>query len=182
MTSFSKLVQPSKSKAAILGGALFAALYYKLKMQKRRPSPKASAAVVPSGPKKEKIQVDSVFFKRLWALLKVVVPGVFTPEAGFMMLVSLSLVSRTMADLWIIQTSTSIERAIIGRKRGDFIYHLFQFFCTYQRDYLLHSNLIAVGMVPVALVNSLLRYSLSELALRFRTRLTKYLYSLYMKG
>lgn len=37
-------------------------------------------------------------------------------------------------------------------------------------------------MLPVAFINSLLRYSLSELTLRFRTRLTKYLYNLYMRG
>lgn len=37
-------------------------------------------------------------------------------------------------------------------------------------------------MLPIAFINSLLRYSLSELTLRFRTRLTKYLYNLYMRG
>jgi ATP-binding cassette subfamily D (ALD) protein 3 len=168
MTSFSKLLQPSTKKVAV-GGVVLAALYYKLYVQPKQPRKTSASTVVPSASsaKKEKIAVDAVFFKRLWRLLKIIVPGVMTPEMGFMMLVSLSLVSRTMADLWIIATSTSIERAIIGRKRGDFIYHLFQFF---------------LGMVPVALVNSLLRYSLSELALRFRTRLTKYLYALYMKG
>jgi len=165
MTGFSKLLQPTTKKAVVLGGVIATAVYYN--MYAKKPTKKAGSIVPASGQKKEKIAVDAVFFKRLWRLLKVIVPGFLTPETGFMMLVSLSLVSRTMADLWIIATSTSIERAIIGRKRGDFIYHLFQFF---------------LGMVPVALVNSLLRYSLSELALRFRTRMTKYLYSLYMKG
>jgi ATP-binding cassette subfamily D (ALD) protein 3 len=37
-------------------------------------------------------------------------------------------------------------------------------------------------MLPISVVNSILKYSLQEVALRFRTRLTQHLYENYLKG
>eukprot|EP00026_Physarum_polycephalum_P004379 Phypoly_transcript_04397.p1 GENE.Phypoly_transcript_04397~~Phypoly_transcript_04397.p1 ORF type:complete len:659 (+),score=90.82 Phypoly_transcript_04397:98-2074(+) len=169
MGALSKL-QTNAKPVAILGAiAVLAALAGKLRSSQsassQRPTPPPAHGR--HGRKNERVAVNALFFKRLGSLLKIILPGVFTPETGFMLLVSLSLVSRTTADLWVISTSTSIERAIIGRNRGEFIKYLFHFF---------------LGMLPIAFINSLLRYSLSELTLRFRTRLTKYLYNLYMRG
>ena len=65
--------------------------------------------LVQKSPAKLRAQVDRVFFKNLKALLKIAIPGVASPEAGFMLLVAVSLVGRTFCDLWMIQKTTSIE-------------------------------------------------------------------------
>ena len=127
MGALSKL-QTNARPVALLGAlAALAAIMMKVRAQQQgRPS---SVPTQPRGRKGERVAVNAIFFKRLGTLLKIILPGVFTPETGFMLLVSLSLVSRTTADLWVISTSTSIERAIIGRNRGEFIKYLFHFFC-----------------------------------------------------
>lgn len=121
---------PAARKVALLAAAAgAAALFMKMKEKKGHSAPVARPTTF--NRKGEKVAVNMVFFKRLGSLLKVVLPGVFCPETLFMLLVSLSLVSRTTADLWIISTSTSIERAIIGRNKSDFVKYLFHFFCMY---------------------------------------------------
>lgn len=56
-----------------------------------------------------KAQVDARFFAELKALWKIMVPGFWTKESGFMMLIAISLIARSMCDLWLIQHTTLIE-------------------------------------------------------------------------
>lgn len=42
-------------------------------------------------------------------LLKVLVPRLFCPETGFLLMVAVMLVLRTYADVWMIQNGTSVE-------------------------------------------------------------------------
>ena len=55
-------------------------------------------------------QVDRQFLKQLGLLLKIVVPGWTSPEAGCLLLVAASLVARSVCDLWMIDNGTKIER------------------------------------------------------------------------
>jgi ATP-binding cassette subfamily D (ALD) protein 3 len=66
-------------------------------------------------PRRERVQVNLAFFKKLWSLLRIMVPGVFTSEFGYMMLVSAAMVARTYCDVWMIKNGTAIERSIISR-------------------------------------------------------------------
>lgn len=70
--------------------------------------------------KRSRVAVDGTFLRRLWKLLKIVMPGVLTPEAGFAATVSLMMIARTLCDLWMLKTSTTIEAAIIGRDKAAF--------------------------------------------------------------
>jgi hypothetical protein len=45
-----------------------------------------------------------------------------------------------------------------------------------------HLLMLVMSMVPIAVVTNLMKYGLQELALRFRSRLTRHLYSEYMRG
>ena len=47
--------------------------------------------------------------RRLARLLKIIVPGVLTPEVGYLLLVAAMLVVRTYCDVWMIQNGTAIE-------------------------------------------------------------------------
>lgn len=57
-----------------------------------------------------KAHIDRVFFKRLYELLRIVVPSWASPEAGFLFMIAGSLVARSICDLWIISYGTKIER------------------------------------------------------------------------
>ncbi|PVD23572.1 hypothetical protein C0Q70_16844 [Pomacea canaliculata] len=117
--------------------------------------------------RKEKAAVDALFIRRLKAILKILVPGWFTMETWYLALVAMSLIARTYADVWMIQNGTAIESAIIGRDVALFKTHLFKFI---------------YAMPAISVVNNMLKYGLSELKLRFRTRLSQHLYSKYLRG
>lgn len=111
--------------------------------------------------------VDTKFFIQLLKLIKIIIPGAFTAEVGYLLLVAVMLISRTYADVWLIQNGTAIEGSIIGRSMEDFMKNL--------------SNFV-FAMPIVALINNLLKYGLDELKLRFRSRLSRHFYSRYMRG
>lgn len=56
-----------------------------------------------------KAHVDAKFFAELKTLWKIMFPGLWSKESGLMVLIALSLISRSMCDLWLIQHSTLIE-------------------------------------------------------------------------
>ncbi|CAF2958243.1 unnamed protein product [Rotaria sp. Silwood2] len=117
--------------------------------------------------KDRNVAVDKKFFRKLILLLKILVPKVFCGESFFLVLVAASLVARTYADVWMIKNSTSVESAIIGRSATLFKECLGRF---------------AYAMPLIAFVNNALKYTLDELKLRFRKRLSLYLYDQYLKG
>ncbi|XP_060686557.1 ATP-binding cassette sub-family D member 3a isoform X1 [Hemiscyllium ocellatum] len=117
--------------------------------------------------KKEKAVVDGVFFARIWRILKIMVPGMFSQESAYLVLIAVMLVARTYCDVWMIQNGTMIESAIIGRSTKDFKKYLFNF---------------VAAMPAISLVNNFLKFGLNQLKLRFRVRLTTYLYGEYLKG
>lgn len=95
------------------------------------------------------------------------IPSVASPEMAYMVLVALLLVARTSFDIIILHMTTSIERSIISRNRKQFQKHLLRFF---------------LAILPVAAINSVLKYGQTEMHLRFRHRLTSYLYEKYLAG
>ena len=69
-----------------------------------------------SQPKRtEKVSVDLKFFRNVLKLLRIAVPGFFTMEMFYLIVVAIALVARTYSDLWIITNGTAIESSIIDR-------------------------------------------------------------------
>ncbi|XP_067846060.1 ATP-binding cassette sub-family D member 3a isoform X3 [Heptranchias perlo] len=95
------------------------------------------------------------------------VPGMVSQESAYLILIAVMLVARTYCDVWMIQNGTLIESAIIGRSTKDFKRYLFNFVAT---------------MPAISVVNNFLKLGLNQLKLRFRVRLTTYLYEEYLKG
>ncbi|XP_028400018.1 ATP-binding cassette sub-family D member 3-like [Dendronephthya gigantea] len=116
---------------------------------------------------KSRAAVDKKFFRNLFQLIKIVIPGWLTPETGLLLLVAASLLTRTYCDLWMIQNTTSTERAIIGRDIEAFKKNILAF---------------VYRMPLLSIVNNVLKFGLNELELRFRTRMTKYLLSKYLSN
>ncbi|XP_014474781.1 PREDICTED: ATP-binding cassette sub-family D member 3 [Dinoponera quadriceps] len=117
--------------------------------------------------KSPKAQVDAVFLRRILQLLKIGIPGVLTPEFGIVFVVAASLIGRTLCDLYLIRKSTQIETAIVSQNVPLFRKLLLSFFY--------------VGPI-VAVLNNVMKYSLSEMKLRLRTNITRYLLDHYLKG
>lgn len=57
-----------------------------------------------------KAHVNRQFLRNLFKLLRIVVPGWTSKESGLLFLVALSLVARSLCDLWMINNGTKIER------------------------------------------------------------------------
>ncbi|XP_026490109.1 ATP-binding cassette sub-family D member 3 [Vanessa tameamea] len=117
--------------------------------------------------KEPKAQVDARFFAELKVLWGIMVPGLWTKESGFMVLIALSLISRTLCDLWLIQHTTLVEGSIITMNHKEFRRLLLMFF---------------TAMPLISLVNNVLKWSIGEVKLRLRTNLSLHLYQQYLKG
>eukprot|EP00731_Ephydatia_muelleri_P018547 Em0011g587a len=164
------LVNPKVLGAVATAGAVLAGYVYysKRKAAVRTPSRHGPSKKKSDGAKeKEKPAVDMNFLRRLYTLLQVLIPGPFTPEVGYLLLVAVALVVRTYGDVWMIQNGTSIESAIISQNLGLFKQHFIRYL---------------LAMPVVSLVSNLVKYGLNELKLRFRARLSVFLYSKYMRG
>ncbi|XP_059900548.1 ATP-binding cassette sub-family D member 3a isoform X1 [Gadus macrocephalus] len=168
MAAISKYLTAKNS--SIAGGVLL--LLYILK-QRRRASQlncKKGSALVQKNDKegkKERAAVDKLFFLRIYRILRIMTPRFLCMETGYMVLIAVMLVTRTYCDVWMIQNGTMIESAIIGRSAKDFKTYLMGF----------------LKFIPaIALVNNLLKLGINELKLRFRERLTQYLYDQYLQG
>ena len=168
----------SNSKFAIggaVGGAfLIAMAVRRYKQSTQRPEnslASPSMAIVqlglPSQKKKERVAVDKVFFKRFLRLLKIMVPSALSKEFFFVVLVGVCLVARSLCDIYLLRITTSMEAIIISRDASKFAGGIAKFL---------------VAMLPVACLNNLLKFSLAEMVLCFRTRLTNHLYANYLQG
>lgn len=82
----------------------------KRRPEKLKPEDQVQYMIVEKSRKGPKPQVDAKFFQQLRALLKIMVPGFWSKESGFMFLVAGSLIARTLCDLWMIQNGTLVER------------------------------------------------------------------------
>lgn len=177
MAVLSKISAISQSRDARLFGATSTAafLYWiycvnKASSQKKRLSAEDLKFVVNekgASSDKKKAQVNGEFFKSLRGILNILVPGVWTPEAGFLTLVAATLITRSMCDIWMIHNGTLIEGSIISKDMNGFLKHLVE---------------LMLAMPAISLVNNVLKYGLNELKLRFRTRLSTHLYERYLRG
>lgn len=175
MANFSKYMTRQNAAGAVALPIILYLLRKSLRKTKKYPQPirklpvstEVEYVIGEKTPVKVKAHVDGVFLKQLKFLLKIGVPGWLSPEAGFMALVAITLGARTCCDIWMIQNATLIENAIVTMDKGGFRMHLFKFFA---------------AMPFIAVVNNLLKWSIGELKLRLRTRLTHYLYNEYLKG
>ncbi|TMW51549.1 hypothetical protein DOY81_003380 [Sarcophaga bullata] len=117
--------------------------------------------------KSPKAHVNAVFFKQLRKLLPILVPGFWSIESGLLFLVAASLIGRSVSDIWMIQNATVVESTIIHMNKAGFRTSLIKY-------------LAALPMISV--VTNILKWSLGELKLRFRTNLTHHLYNQYLTG
>lgn len=107
------------------------------------------------------------FLQQLEKLIKVMIPSVWSIEAGLLMLHTLSLIMRTFLSVYVAKLEGCVVKFIVRKDIHMFTVQLTKWL------------LIAL---PATFLNSLIRFLESQLALAFRTRLVRYAYSLYFKN
>ncbi|KPJ18353.1 ATP-binding cassette sub-family D member 3 [Papilio machaon] len=175
--NFSKITSRTDVKIAIAATAAISAWLIKnsIKTSKTRctrpgqlsPEERVQYMIKEKNRKDPKAQVDARFFAELKVLWKIMVPGLWSKESGFMVLIAIALISRTMCDLWLIQHTTLVEGSIIAMNHKEFRRLIGQVF---------------LAMPLISVVNNVLKWSIGETKLRLRTNLSLYLYQKYLKG
>ncbi|XP_012215439.1 ATP-binding cassette sub-family D member 1 [Linepithema humile] len=120
-----------------------------------------------SGRKKSKLSVglDRDFLRQLIMLLKIMVPGWRSREAGLLACATLTLLARTFLSVYVAELEGQIVKRIVLRDVHGFGLMLARWF--------------AIAL-PATFVNSAIRYLEGRLALSFRERLVKHAYKMYL--
>ncbi|XP_049866365.1 ATP-binding cassette sub-family D member 3 [Pectinophora gossypiella] len=175
--SLSKLTERTDVKIALAASAALSAWIIRNSLKSRTknvvrrskplPEEQIQYMIKEKNKKGPKANVDAKFIAELKLLWKIMFPGLWSKESALMGLIALSLISRSMCDLWLIQHSTLIEGSIITMNLSEFKRLLLKFF---------------MAMPMISLVNNVLKWSIGETKLRIRTNLTLHLYQQYLKG
>ncbi|KAJ6637593.1 ATP-binding cassette sub-family D member 3 [Pseudolycoriella hygida] len=115
----------------------------------------------------QRAQVNSLFFKQLRELLDIIIPGFWSKECALLFLIGGSLVARSVSDIWLIQTITMVEGAVVTMDKKKFRINILRYFS---------------ALPMIAVINNVLKWGLGELKLRFRTNLSHHLYNQYLRG
>ncbi len=110
--------------------------------------------------------VDSIFFKRIKELVKIVIPTWKCKEVLDLCLLTVFLVLRTFLSIYIAGLNGKIVKSIIERNKAVFIQRVF------------YLGLIAI---PASFVNSFLDFLNKRLAINFKRRLTNYFHESYLR-
>ncbi|KIK21444.1 hypothetical protein PISMIDRAFT_546129 [Pisolithus microcarpus 441] len=109
--------------------------------------------------------VTNTFFHQLRALLRIVIPSLFTKEAFLLIAHSCFLVLRTVLSVAVARLDGKIVRDLVSANKQGFMRGLGLWFAL---------------AVPSVYTNSMIRHLQSKLALKFRTRMTEYIHDLYL--
>lgn len=114
---------------------------------------------------KSSLGLDRQFVKQLIALLKIMVPGWRTREAGLLTCATLTLLTRTFLSVYVATLEGQIVKRIVLKDVQGFFWMLARWF--------------AIAL-PATFVNSAIRYLEGRLALSFRGRLVEHAYKMYL--
>ncbi|KAF1798933.1 putative ABC fatty acid transporter [Mucor lusitanicus] len=115
--------------------------------------------------KSKKVEVDMTFFKQLYKLLQIVMPGVRSKEFWLLIIHSGFLIFRTVLSVYIASLDGRIVSALV---RGQI------------REFVLGIVWWMTVAIPATYTNSMLSYMQSKLSIQFRTRLTTYIHDQYL--
>ncbi|KAJ7596729.1 ABC transporter transmembrane region 2-domain-containing protein [Mycena floridula] len=118
---------------------------------------KAKANESKSG-KAPRVAVDAVFYQRLGAILRIVIPGIRSKEALLLVMHSSLLVFRTAISLYVAALDGRIVASLVRAEPLQFFLNILRWL------------LVAI---PATWTNSWLSYIQNKLAIAYRTRLTE---------
>ncbi|CAG7846455.1 ATP-binding cassette sub-family D member 2 AltName: Full=Adrenoleukodystrophy-related protein [Serendipita indica DSM 11827] len=115
--------------------------------------------------KPKRVQVDAVFYQRLRAILRIVIPGIKSKEAMLLIMHSSLLVFRTAISIYVANLDGKVVGSLVRAQPVPFLLNILRWM------------LVAI---PATWCNSWLSYVQSKLALAYRTRLTERAMQLYL--
>ncbi|CZT43931.1 related to adrenoleukodystrophy protein [Rhynchosporium secalis] len=118
-------------------------------------------------PKRQKVELNREFFKNLFRLLRICIPGWKSKEFRLLISHSVFLVIRTLISLKVAAMDGALVSSLV-RGRG--------------KDFLIGIVWWMVIAVPATFTNSMLSYHQCKLSLQYRTRLTKYIHDKYLSN
>ncbi|XP_045469095.1 ATP-binding cassette sub-family D member [Harmonia axyridis] len=107
------------------------------------------------------------FILQFFRLLRIMIPGVLTPEVALLSGHTLFLFLRTFLSIYVANLEGAIVKYTVRKEPKNFMIQLAKWFAV---------------AVPATFINSMIRYLESKIALRFRTRLVEHSYDLYFKN
>lgn len=107
------------------------------------------------------------FILQFFRLLRIMIPGVLTPEIALLSGHTLFLFLRTFLSIYVANLEGAIVKYTVRKEPKNFMIQLAKWFAV---------------AVPATFINSMIRYLESKIALRFRTRLVEHSYDLYFKN
>ncbi|KIY65887.1 hypothetical protein CYLTODRAFT_399665 [Cylindrobasidium torrendii FP15055 ss-10] len=112
-----------------------------------------------------RVAVDAVFYQRLGAILRIVIPGVRSKEAMLLVMHSTLLVLRTIISLYVAALDGRIVSSLVRVKPAAFFFNITRWL------------LVAI---PATWTNSWLSYIQNKLSIAYRTRLTNVVLQKYL--
>lgn len=115
----------------------------------------------------KKVELNSEFFRNLWRLLKIVIPGWKSKEFRLVISHSFFLVIRTLISLYVAELDGKLVSSLVRGKGKEFFRGIAWWM---------------IVAVPATFTNSMLSYHQCKLALQYRSRLTTYLHTRYLQN
>lgn len=116
---------------------------------------------------RKRVELNSEFFRNLWRLLKIVIPGWKSKELRLVISHSFFLVVRTLISLYVAELDGRLVSSLVREKGKEFLKGIVWWM---------------VVAVPATFTNSMLSYHQCKLALQYRSRLTTYLHQKYLNN
>ncbi|KAJ6116817.1 hypothetical protein N7512_006542 [Penicillium capsulatum] len=118
-------------------------------------------------PRKKRVEINREFFRHLFRLLKIVIPGWRSKELRLLISHSVFLVLRTLLSLYVAELDGRLVSNLVRGKGKDFLLGLVWWM---------------IVAVPATFTNSMLSYHQCRLALSYRKRLTDYIHDKYLSN
>ncbi len=116
---------------------------------------------------RKRVELNSEFFRNLWRLLKIVIPGWKSKELRLVISHSFFLVIRTLISLYVAELDGKLVSSLVRGKGKEFFRGIVWWMMV---------------AVPATFTNSMLSYHQCKLALQYRSRLTTYLHQRYLSN
>ena len=116
---------------------------------------------------RKRVELNSEFFRNLWRLLKIVIPGWKSKELRLVISHSFFLVIRTLISLYVAELDGKLVSSLVRGKGKEFLRGIIWWM---------------IVAVPATFTNSMLSYHQCKLALQYRSRLTTYLHQRYLSN
>jgi len=116
--------------------------------------------------KETSVKVDKVFAMNLWKFIRICIPGIRSREFRTVVTVGLLLLARSYLDIWISDNGGEIVKAIVGRDKRMFMIRAL-------RD-------LGFMMFPIAAINNMLKYEMSNLKVMMRKQLSMHFHDTYL--